>query len=746
MQPRAHQTEARAALKAYRGNRALVVMPCGTGKTLVGLLAAEDRAARVTLVAVPTLALARQTHLNWSRNSPEAPETLIVCSDAAVGDTTAPVTVDPERIAEFLAPGRTPRARLLISTYHSADRIAEAYKLRALQPLDLAILDEAHHTAGIAGKAFAVVLDNDRIPARFRLSLTATAVTHPDTDGTAGLVSMDNESVYGKRVFDLTFGNAIRRKLLADYKVAVVLVSDEDVHQALLRTQPSSGGPTDTTAVATQIAVARAMKEHDLRSVIAFHSRIARSKKFSATLAAVALATCEVRITSLHTDGATSAVRRAEQLEALARPGHGERVVLNNCRTLVEGIDVDRVDGICLVDPKSSTTDIVQAVGRALRLHPDHDRPALILLPVYLAPGENPVAVLAGSSYRHVWRVLSALRDQDERMDAALTAARRRLGSGLDDNTEDRALLPERVTILGGAGVDVRLSDALAVHVLEHSTEDWYYFYGLLERYVAEHGHAVVRPTEEGSPLEGWAARQRAAYTVGRIASARAALLEALPGWSWDLMEAKRERGRAELESFVREHGHAHVPRGYTSPSGYRLDSFVTVSRNRYRAQQSSAEEIAYFEAFNGWMWHVHDAKFELFLTRLDRFIAEHGHGRIPQDYQAEDGVKPSAFGHAVGSKRALYRKGTLPAAQVEELERRPAWVWDGMAALWDGSFEVLAAWAAEHGDLKVPFDQSVNGVGIYRWLLQQRRLIKQGKQPADRRLRLEALPGWTQP
>ncbi|WP_434598318.1 helicase associated domain-containing protein [Streptomyces sp. A5-4] len=102
------------------------------------------------------------------------------------------------------------------------------------------------------------------------------------------------------------------------------------------------------------------------------------------------------------------------------------------------------------------------------------------------------------------------------------------------------------------------------------------------------------------------------------------------------------------------------------------------------------------------------------------------------------------ALGHTVTRKRADYRKGTLPPAQAETLEERPERVWDGIAAQWEASFDVLAAWAAEHDDIKVPFDQSINGIGIYRWMLQQKKLIREEKQPEDRRRRLEALPGWS--
>ncbi|MFD7661352.1 Helicase associated domain protein [Streptomyces sp. NPDC059788] len=748
MTPRPHQEEALKAIREATGDRALVVMACGTGKSLVAREVARERFAPTVLVTVPTLALAEQIYQGWAAEFPGELDALIVCADSAVGGTAVPVTVAPDRIAEFLTSTQSVRMRLLISTYHSVGRIAEAYSLHSLPPLDLAVLDEAHHTAGRAGKKYSIVLDNERIPADFRLSLTATSLIHEDSDGTADVVSMDDETLYGKRVFELTTGSAIQRKLLADYEVAIVLVSDADVHAALLRQESSHAGAGggDTAMVAAQIALSRTMREHDLQSVIAFHSRVARSKRFSATLGEIGAATADVRITSLHMDGSTPAVARTAQLELLARPASGQHVVLNNVRTLTEGVDVSGVGGVCLVDPKSSQTDIVQAVGRALRLHPDHDRPALILLPVYLAPGESPQAVLEASSFQHVWRVLATLRDQDERMDAALTVARRCLGGETSeprDNTKVRSVLPDRVKIYSSADVDSSFVNALGVRVLERSTEDWYHFYGLLERYVAAHGHAVVPSSNEAGTLGSWAKYQRRFHAAGKLLPKRAALLESQSGWTWRLADAKRERGRKELKAFVTEHGHAGVPRGHVTASGYRLDHFVTLVRNRRRYSLMDAEEIAYYEALPGWMWHVHDAKFERFLQHLDQFITQYGHARIPQHYKSELNGETFELGHAVSSKRARYRKGTLPDGQAEALEKRPEWAWDGLAAVWEANFNALAGWAAKHDNIKVPFDKPVDGFNVYRWLLQQKKLIRQGKLAKDRRLRLEALPGW---
>jgi predicted helicase len=41
---------------------------------------------------------------------------------------------------------------------------------------------------------------------------------------------------------------------------------------------------------------------------------------------------------------------------------------LSNARCLAEGIDLPNLDGVAFIDPRNSEIDIVQAVGRAIRL------------------------------------------------------------------------------------------------------------------------------------------------------------------------------------------------------------------------------------------------------------------------------------------------------------------------------------------------------------------------------------------
>lgn len=601
---RPHQIE---ALDAIRGigpsGRALAVMACGTGKTVVGRLAALERAGDTGLVMllVPSKELLRQTYSDWQRDLPGGVDGLLVYSDGRVG--AADATTDPDRIVQFLRK-KPQRLRLLLCTYQSAARVAEAYASAPDLPrLNVMVLDEAHRTAGHGGNTHSVVLDDRRIPAQTRISLTATAKVHPAGDGTQDVVSMDNPVLYGKRVYELTFGAAIAKKLLSDFRVAVVLVTDAEIHRVLLaQAAMPMGSELSTSQVAAQIAIGRAIEEFGSRRIIAFHGRRERSREFTKTLARTAATVTRVPVKSLHLDGTSSSAVRRAALDELAHPEAGAATVLSNIAVLTEGVDVPSVDSVCFADPKTSKIAITQAVGRALRLHPGKDKPSVIVLPVYLAPGENPETVLASSEFRHVWAVLSALRDFDERMDAAFSVSRVELGE-TEFRGEDKAPeLPSAIEILGEDSVlHSKLHEALKLHVLNNVTEPWLSRYGKLKAYMEFTGDmpkaGYVSP--QGDPLGNFAAANKSNYKKGTLLPSRIELLEKLPGWNWGKRQEKYpEIDNDALHAVVDEW--IAVVRDHSEDRNEKAERLLTVARKCAEVIPEFKYPISRYKAYVG--------------------------------------------------------------------------------------------------------------------------------------------------
>ena len=128
-----------------------------------------------------------------------------------------------------------------------------------------------------------------------------------------------------------------------------------------------------------------------------------------------------------------------------------------------------------------------------------------------------------------------------------------------------------------------------------HTKEDaWEEAFDRLSQYVQRERSAFV-PTgheEDGFRLGQWVAVQRRNFAKGKLDRRRQKLLAALPGWTWDALEAKWEEGFERLSVYVQREGSAHVPGGYED-DGFRLGQWISVQRSRFakRRARTSAQE-----------------------------------------------------------------------------------------------------------------------------------------------------------
>lgn len=298
--PRPDQSEALAEIAAWAaagGTRGKVVRACGTGKSLVAVLAADQLEARRVLVVTPGLGLLHQTEAVWARNATLDRRTLRICSstssDASVDTRERRLserTTDQDRIAAILTRSEP---LLVLCTYESSATLAKAIRKARGGPFDLVIADEAHRCAGPVTSNFRTLLSDNAIPAQRRLFFTATPAVFGTRDKAkaAGfsvqLASMDNEQLFGPVVHHLSFSEAVERQLLCRYQVAVIPIGSDEVDRLIQdRRYVHAGGPTHLEALelAVQVACARAMRDYGCRRIVSFHRTVPDSRRFSAHL------------------------------------------------------------------------------------------------------------------------------------------------------------------------------------------------------------------------------------------------------------------------------------------------------------------------------------------------------------------------------------------------------------------------------------------------------------------------------
>ncbi len=106
---------------------------------------------------------------------------------------------------------------------------------------------------------------------------------------------------------------------------------------------------------------------------------------------------------------------RLQKLSTLNNPQENYCNILSNARCLSEGVDVPALDSVIFFDPKQSQNDIIQAIGRVLR-KADNKELGYIILPLVLDENDlnNLDEAVEGKGFQGIWKVLCALRSQDD--------------------------------------------------------------------------------------------------------------------------------------------------------------------------------------------------------------------------------------------------------------------------------------------------------------------------------------------
>lgn len=759
--PRKHQLEAiRAVQEGFKHiDRGQLIMACGTGKTFTTLWIKEALDANSTLILLPSLGLLSQTLHEWTKAASKSFEVLCVCSDDSVGkkgddesyDSVAqlpfPVTSDPQRIQSFL---ELQKPKVVFSTYQSSPLVAEAQAAITGIEFDLIVADEAHRCAGVVGDGFSSVLNGQRLRGKKRLFATATPRTYSKQIKSAAegrgieVVGMDDEAVFGTPLYTLSFSEAIERKLLTDYRVVIVGVDDAMLaswieNREIVRTD--TGIQTDAKSLAATVGLLKAIKDYDLHRLISFHSRVKGAEAFAKEIHEVqAWLPLAVRLkgklNSDYVSGEMPTDKRRQKLSHLKNVADGEVALLSNARCLSEGVDVPSLDGVAFIDPKNSQIDIIQAVGRAIRLSTNKTA-GTIVLPVFIEKGDTAEEVIERSDFKQIWGVMAALKAHDETFANELNQLRMamgRKGEGFKIEGLDKIVIDLPVT------VDASLVYALKAQLVVATTASWDQWFGILLRWREETNQSIpeVADVYEGSKIGVWAATQRTSYTRGNLTADRILKLEELEGWSWDRVEELWESGVNCLVRYWDKYQSSRVPDRYVDPvTGLKLGQWVKTRRLDFSRQKLAQDRIKRLEKFPDWSWDPSGDDWWKMLGEVREALKTSNLAEIERSRKLDSQYAPLAVWivrqkscYLAWQSRSADLKSYRRKLSVEEiaaLESLHGWSWDRRRDAWIANFDVLQLCLRDMSIEDVIPSTQFNGVKIGRWLTKQRVAFKSG-------------------
>ena len=433
--PRKHQKLAiNDAVKHFSKNsnsRGKLIMPCGTGKSLTAFWIAQAIGTKNIIVSVPSLALIRQGLADWTAEylaNGIKPDWIAICADDTVGktsdadstvasiyDTGIPTTTNVKTIEYFLKK-KTKLPKIVFTTYQSGQKLCEAAK-KAKKVFDLLICDEAHKTVGVSN-LFSILLFDKNISVKKRVFMTATErVLKTTSSSKEDIISMDNLDNYGQIFHQLSFKEAIKQKIICDYKIVTLAVNEKEA-KILINENPAlsvSIGKdkieTDAHNISVGIALLKVFEKYKISHAVTFHSSIKRSLFFSSQQEKFLKQT---GITNFQVSSQNSAGQRADILRNFTNEN---KAIISNAKCLTEGVDIPSIDCVVFVDPKQSVVDIVQAAGRAMRQSEKTGKKiGYILLPIIVPKEVNLSNFAETTNFKKISRVITSLSTQDERI------------------------------------------------------------------------------------------------------------------------------------------------------------------------------------------------------------------------------------------------------------------------------------------------------------------------------------------
>ena len=612
-------------------SRCHLSMACGTGKSYQMCLIDKEMKNNLTLVLVPSLQLLSQTYAEFAIEYYDKPEVkfILVGSDADTqkyGSIPFLSTKESE-IKNKMKVYRNNKT-IVISTYQSCQNLKDL-------TFDFIIFDEAHKTVNGADGTFAFALDNDNIKAKRRLFMTATPKTYYVKDKNDTCIKkkkkkinskedeesdceddedvkkyrelgMNNEMIYGPQIFQYQLGDAIDDGRLTQYELSIMEIEDTMLEKFKTNNKNVSYKKIEAGFhyLACAVMIKDMFKSGKIKHLLTYHSDIKYSKSFNDLLKEI-MKDDDIHIE--HMDGSMSTRNRNKIIDEFKKK---KKSIITSAKVLNEGVNIPEVDSVCFVESRSSVIDIVQCVGRCLRIHPGKEK-AKILIPVLESE-------LKDSNFGNMTQILKNLGMYDTVIKEFIMSTKdkpvvRKL-IGAYGHSENTKILSE---------IDINeLEGKIKEYILE-KVYKWDTMYEVAKKFSTENDEYPERQSadKEEAFLAYWSYLQRKYKKKGELPERKIKLLEQLKDWEWDIDLGKFKKMRNKVFNFIVENEKYPVASKDRPDKERSLGNWV--ADRREQKEKLSNEKIKLLESLPDWKWDTNGDNFREQCVKLLMFMKD---------------------------------------------------------------------------------------------------------------------------
>jgi superfamily II DNA or RNA helicase len=728
-----HQTLITNETEQYltKNDRGMLIMACGTGKTLQSYFICGKMNYKNIIISVPSLLLLSQFYLEWSKQ--KHLNAILVGSDFHNDENENPpgliLTTDFSIIDNWLIDNWN-KEKYIFTTYQSADLVKCAL-IGLDMTFDICIYDEAHLTTGAAGSQFTTLLD-DKFLVEKRLFFTATPKIYSGERD--DVYSMTDVDTYGDVISEISFRDAIEKKLLTDYQIITPMITDMQINDYIKKNKYVLLNKIEYTSNMLGIAIllinSMTKNVKTMRKILTYHSRVQSNKstditvkKFKKLLEYLkTIMKLDFDIYSM--DGKMSIGQRNKILKEFEISK--KQSIICSAQVLNVGINVPCVDTVVFVSPKDSVIDIVQCMGRSLRLYKNKTI-ANIVIPVIL--DNNNLG--SKSAFDQIWKIVRAIGTSDHL---------------LVDEFKQRALTKNNKT---GRIVCEYLDDDIGIQIdidawiTNISSECWKrldgfdVIYTKIKAWVEDNDKIPSANSKNLTEVQygNWCSRQRDDYKNNLLSDDKIELLEKINGWVWNkedtfLIRYTEVKGWAEFNKKI--------------PCMISLDKdekkYGTWCSNlRRRKSELSNDKITLLEKIYGWFWD----KNELFLgsyNEVKTWIELNK--KIPSSSSID--LIEKKYNIWCNTQRKLKREGKLNNDKIILLEKIDDWFWDKFDEQFCNIHGEIAQWVKTHNKFPSAVSKDPIEKKLYRWYHHRREDKKKNQLSSEKISLLEQIDGWT--